>query len=324
MTLRVLDKAAQVSAAAESARASGLSVGLVPTMGALHAGHRALVERASNECGFVVTTIFVNPLQFNDPADLAAYPRAIEADLEMLDQASADLVFVPPVSELYPDDPSDPAVTVRVGGLTRMLEGSHRPGHFDGVTTVVAKLFAIAGHCRGYFGEKDFQQLTVVRRMARDLRFPVEVVGCPTVREPDGLAISSRNVRLSPDERRSATVLYRALSEAAHSVREGEDRPDVLEETMRRVISQEPGVEPDYTAAVDPQTLQAPARLARDVRLLVAARVGQVRLIDNVGATVGASKSEDVEQFGQVEFEQNEFVQVEKVERGEMVKCADG
>jgi pantoate--beta-alanine ligase len=317
MNIRVLQSAAEVSGAAESARASGLCVGLVPTMGALHAGHRSLVERASQECGFVVATIFVNPLQFNDPADLAAYPRTIDADLEVLEQASADLAFVPSVPELYPDDPSDPAVTVRVAGLTGMLEGAHRPGHFDGVTTVVAKLFAIAGHCRAYFGEKDFQQLAVVRRMSGDLRFPVEVVGCPTVREPDGLAISSRNVRLSPDERRSATVLYRALSAAASAVRQGEDRPYALEETMRRVISSEPGVEPEYTAAVDPQTLRAPPRLLGDVRLLVAARVGAVRLIDNVGARVGASAAGNVDRFEQVE-------RVEKLERGEMVKCADG
>jgi pantoate--beta-alanine ligase len=289
MTVRVVETAEEASAAAGSAREAGLSVGLVPTMGALHAGHRSLVDRASRESDFVMATIFVNPTQFDDPADLAAYPRTTEADLALLDAASADLVFVPSARELYPDDPSEPAVMVRVAGLTSVLEGAHRPGHFDGVTTVVAKLFAIAGACRAYFGEKDFQQLAVVRRMARDLRFPVEVVGCSTVREPDGLAVSSRNVRLSADQRRCAPVLYRALTTAAAVVRDGEERPASVEETMRQVIASEPAFELDYAAVVDPATLLTPELIATDVRLLVAARLGGVRLIDNIAARVGAA-----------------------------------
>ena len=311
MTIRVVATAAEASAATGEARAAGLKVGLVPTMGALHAGHSALVERASRECGFVVATIFVNPLQFDDPGDLAAYPRDIDADLERLEAASADLVFVPSVAEIYPDDPSDPAVTVRVAGLTSILEGAHRPGHFEGVTTVVAKLFAIAGACSAYFGEKDFQQLAVVRRMARDLRFPVDVLGCQTVREPEGLAISSRNVRLTPDERHRASVLYSALSAGATAVSAGEDRPGVVEEAMRRVLGSEPAVEPEYAVVVDPATLLTPGRLFGEVRLLVAARVGPVRLIDNLGARVGAVPTAGLE------TDQN-------IEQEEMVKCADG
>jgi pantoate--beta-alanine ligase len=288
MTVRVLSTVAEFSSALDSARADGLQVGLVPTMGALHDGHRALVERARAECGLVAVTIFVNPLQFNDPSDLEAYPRTLEADTELLDLAGADVVFVPQVSDLYPDHPAPPAVTVEVSGITEMLEGASRPGHFAGVATVVAKLFAMAGRCRAYFGEKDFQQLVMVRRLARDLCFLVEVVGCETVREADGLAISSRNVRLSESERRSAAVLNRALSAGVSAVSSGEDRPSEITDLMLGVLASEPGVDPEYVAVVDPRTLSTPSLLKGEVRLLVAARVGPVRLIDNLGALVGA------------------------------------
>jgi pantoate--beta-alanine ligase len=286
-SVRVVQSAAELSAVLDEARSAGASVGLVPTMGALHEGHRSLVERASAECGFVAVTIFVNPLQFDDPADLAAYPRDLEADLETLADAGADVVFVPEVKELYPDHPRDPATTVHVSGVSDGLEGKFRPGHFDGVTTVVTKLFAMAGRCRAYFGEKDFQQVAVVRRLARDLCMPVEVVACPTIREPDGLALSSRNVRLDAEGRRRATVINRALLAGADAVAGGEDRAAAVRTTMLAVLGTEPGVVPEYAEVVDALSMSVPARLTGEVRLLVAARVGDVRLIDNVGALVG-------------------------------------
>lgn len=286
-TLRVVERASDLSTALDETRSAGLSVGLVPTMGALHAGHRSLVERASGECGFVAVTIFVNPLQFDDPVDLDVYPRDLAADLELLDEAGADVVFVPDVLELYPDHPGTPATVVRVSGLSEVLEGRFRPGHFDGVATVVTKLFAIAGRCKAYFGEKDFQQVAVVRRLAHDLCMPLEVVPCPTVREPDGLALSSRNVRLCPEDRRRAAVINRALLAGATAVEAGCDRPGVVREEMLRVLATEPEVVPEYAEVVDALSMSTAPRLTGEVRLLVAARVGGVRLIDNVGAVVG-------------------------------------
>jgi pantoate--beta-alanine ligase len=285
--VRVVLSVNEFSVALDEARSAGATVGLVPTMGALHAGHRSLVERASTECGCVAVTIFVNPLQFDDPSDLAAYPRDLEADLEMLAGAGAHIVFVPEVSEIYPGHPYPPATTVRVSGASDDLEGRFRPGHFDGVATVVTKLFAMAGRCRAYFGEKDFQQVAVVRMLARDLCMPVEVVACPTVREPDGLALSSRNVHLAPDDRRRAAVINRALTAGAAAVARGEDRPARVRETMLRVLATVPGVDPEYAEIVDALSMSVPERLTGEVRLLVAARVGDVRLIDNVGALVG-------------------------------------
>lgn len=279
----VLRRAAELSAALDEARAAGRSVGLVPTMGALHAGHRSLVERAASECDVVAVTIFVNPLQFDDPADLDAYPRDLGADVALLSEAGAGIVFVPDVTEIYPGYPEAAAVTVHVSGLTEVLEGEFRPGHFDGVATVVAKLFAMAGTCRAYFGEKDFQQVAVVRKLARDLCFPVEVVACPIVREADGLALSSRNVRLAA-ERPAAAVLYEALGAGVDAVSRGETDPSAVRAVMLDVLAGEPGVSVDYAVAVEPETLVAPSVIDADVRLLVAARVGAVRLIDNVAA----------------------------------------
>jgi pantoate--beta-alanine ligase len=312
MTVRVLSTFAEFSATLDWARAEGRQVGLVPTMGALHDGHRSLVERARAECGLVAVTIFVNPLQFNDPSDLEAYPRTLEADTELLDLAGADIVFVPQVSDLYPDHPAPPAVTVQVSGITEMFEGASRPGHFVGVATVVAKLFAMAGRCRAYFGEKDFQQLAMVRRLARDLCFPVEVVGCATVREPDGLAISSRNVRLSGSERRSAAVLHRALAAGVSAVSKGEDRPSEITDLMLGVLASEPGIEPEYVAVVDPRSLATPELLAGEIRLLVAARVGPVRLIDNLGAFVGEQSRNE----GQAQKEKDK-----PRKKGELTPC---
>jgi len=279
--------------ALDAARAKDRTVGLVPTMGALHAGHESLVLRAAEECDVVAVSIFVNPLQFGDPADLEHYPRTLDTDLAACERIGVAVVFAPSVAEMYPHWPERPATVISVGSIALEWEGASRPGHFDGVATVVAKLFALAGRCRAYFGEKDFQQLMVVRRMAADLGFPVEVVGCRTVREPDGLALSSRNARLSPEERMAASVLSRALAAARSAVASGECRPAMLHELMSTVVAAEPLVSLDYGAVVDAEDMSAPALVERDrpMRLIIAARVGPVRLIDNAPAEVPARRS---------------------------------
>ena len=282
--VRVVETVAALVAVLDTARSVGQVVGLVPTMGALHAGHRSLIERAGAECDVVAVTIFVNPLQFGDPDDLAAYPRTLDADVALAAAAGARFVFVPPVDEMYPGFPTPVATTVSVSGVSDQWEGASRPGHFDGVATVVAKLFAIAGRCRAYFGEKDFQQLAVVRRMVGDLSLPVEVVGCPTVRDGDGLALSSRNARLAADERRAALVLSRSLLAGAELMAQGEDGPAVVEARMAQVVAEEPSVDLDYAVVVHADDLSRPADLSTDrpLRLLIAADVGPVRLIDNL------------------------------------------
>jgi pantoate--beta-alanine ligase len=263
-----------------SARRDGLVVGFVPTMGFLHDGHLSLVSRAGEECGFVAVSIFVNPLQFGPAEDLAAYPRDLDRDLALCEKEGVDLAFVPELEEMYPDGP--PAVTVGAGPVGERLEGASRPGHFRGVCTVVAKLLALVGECRAYFGEKDAQQLFVVGRMAGDLDLPAEVVGCPTVREPDGLAMSSRNIYLSPEERRAATCLYEALARAAWLVEGGEVDVSVLRAEMAKRIGAERLARLDYVAVVDEDTFEDTRRLAGPVRALVAARFGKARLIDNL------------------------------------------
>jgi pantoate--beta-alanine ligase len=266
-------------------RAQGLTVGLVPTMGALHDGHLSLVRAAAAECEVVVMTIFVNPLQFAAGEDLDAYPRPLERDLELAAGSGVTVAFTPDTAEMYP---TPTATNVHVEGLTSVMEGAARPTHFDGVTTVVTKLFNIAGPCRAYFGEKDYQQLSVVRRMAADLDQPVTVVGCPIVREPDGLAMSSRNVYLSPAERAAAAVLNRALRAGAALVEQGERSPAAVAARLAEVVAAEPLARLDYAEAVDPGTLEAPDRLVpgQEVRLLVAAGLGSTRLLDNVGVLV--------------------------------------
>jgi len=215
-------------------------VGLVTTMGALHAGHASLVRRAAEECDAVAVTIFVNPLQFGDPGDLVAYPRDLDHDLDTCRDAGATAVLVPSVQEMYPGWPRPMATSISVGALATALEGASRPGHFDGVATVVAKLFSLTGPCRAYFGEKDFQQLAVVRTMAADLSIPVDVVGCATVREADGLAMSSRNERLTPSERAAAPVLAEALAEGCRVVASGAGGPRAVVRAMTRVVDGEP------------------------------------------------------------------------------------
>jgi pantoate--beta-alanine ligase len=272
----------------DRARASGRTVGLVPTMGALHAGHVSLMTRARVECAVVAVSIFVNPLQFGDPEDMARYPRTLEQDLAVCAAAGVDVVFVPSVREMYPTWPAPVPTTVSVAGVSEGWEGASRPGHFDGVATVVAKLFSIAGPCRAYFGKKDYQQLAVVRRMTEDLSLPVTVVGCPIVREPDGLALSSRNVRLSPEERHAAVVLSRALAAGRSLLEQGTDYSSTVADAMRHVVESEPLVHLDYAAAVAADDLVAHAVIEdpATVRLLIAAEVGPVRLIDNCAGVV--------------------------------------
>ena len=286
MTAQVARSIAAVREAHDSTRTWGGVVGLVPTMGYLHAGHASLVAAARAECDHVTVTVFVNPLQFGQAEDLATYPRDLARDVATADEAGADLVFAPATEEMYPNGP--PATTVSVKGVTSLWEGASRPGHFDGVATVVAKLFAIAGPCRAYFGEKDYQQLQVVRRMAADLDLPVDVVACPTVREHDGLALSSRNVHLGPEERAAATVLRRALDAGIAAVQGGERDPRRVDAAMADVVAGEPLAELDYAAIVHHDTLDVPARLEPgEYRLLIAAKVGKPRLIDNAGVRVG-------------------------------------
>jgi pantoate--beta-alanine ligase len=276
--VQLIHTVAAFSEALDAERRAGRVVGLVPTMGALHDGHASLVERAAAECDVVAVTVFVNPLQFGAGEDLDAYPRTLDADVKLAEQAGATMVFAPTVVEMYGEGT---ATTVAVASsMTGVLEGASRPGHFDGVTTVVAKLFAMAGRCRAYFGEKDYQQLAVVRRMAGDLSFPVEVVGCPTVRADDGLALSSRNAYLSAEERAAAPVLHRALRAGAEAVLAGGDGAAA----MAAVLATEPLVQPDYAVVVDAATLARPG--TGELRLLVAARLPSARLIDNLGVTV--------------------------------------
>ncbi|MCU0273475.1 MAG: pantoate--beta-alanine ligase [Acidimicrobiales bacterium] len=271
---------AATRAVLDEARAAGRTIGFVPTMGYLHNGHASLARAAVEACDLVVMSIFVNPLQFGAGEDLAAYPRDLERDLAIADAAGVGLVFAPPVEEMYP---APIRTSVSVAGVSAPLEGASRPGHFDGVATVVAKLFSIVGPCRAFFGEKDFQQLAVVRRMATDLSMPVDVVGCPTVREPDGLAMSSRNVYLSPEERAQAPTVHRALQAGGAAISGGERSAARVQEVMAAVMAEAPLGRVDYLAVVDAATFEVPEPLAGDLRLLAAVRFGRARLIDNVG-----------------------------------------
>lgn len=283
--MQVLSTKAEFRQHLDAVRALGRTVGLVPTMGALHDGHLSLIRAAAAECDVVALTIFVNPLQFGAAEDLTTYPRPIDRDLELAEEAGADVAFTPTTEEMYPEPTLS---TVHVEGLTSGLEGASRPTHFDGVTTVVTKLFNIAGACRAYFGEKDFQQLSVVRRMVADLDHPVVVIGCPIVREADGLAMSSRNAYLSPIERESATVIHRALRAGAAMIAAGESDPRVVEAHMASVIDAEPAAELDYAVVVDPDSLGELDALVSGttVRLLMVARVGTPRLLDNLAVDV--------------------------------------
>ncbi|HEX2056768.1 MAG TPA: pantoate--beta-alanine ligase [Actinomycetota bacterium] len=275
--MRVARSIAEVRAYYRNERARGTTVAFVPTMGALHEGHLSLVRRARDAADLVVVSIFVNPLQFGPGEDFDSYPRDEARDLALVEEAGVNLAFLPSVDEVYP---GGAVTTVHVGGpLTETLEGEFRPGHFDGVTTVVSKLFNVVEPDVAVFGQKDAQQVAVIRRMVRDLCFRTEVVVGSTVREPDGLALSSRNTFLVPGEREAAASLYAALQAGERAWREG--GPPAATDAMQAVLDETPGVEPDYAAAVDPYSFEAPAGGA-PVLLAVAARVGGTRLIDNV------------------------------------------
>ena len=272
-------------------RGAGSRVGVVPTMGYLHEGHLSLMRAAGALRDVVAVTIFVNPLQFGPGEDLADYPRDLQRDLSLCESLGVRHVFTPPVEEMYPE----PArTTVAVGSLSSSMEGEARPTHFAGVTTVVAKLFNIAGPCAAFFGEKDYQQLAIVRRMARDLDFPVEVVGCPIVREADGVAMSSRNVYLTPTERQAAPVLHRALQAGAAMILAGERNADAVRRLMDGIVDAEPLAQRDYAEVVDAVSLASPEDLVagNELRLLVAAKLGVPRLLDNLGVRVPGNGSE--------------------------------
>ena len=269
---------AALRAAVADWRRNGERIGLVPTMGAIHAGHLALAQAARASCDRVVASLFVNPKQFGPAEDFAAYPRDETADLAAFAAAGVDLVFIPPVAVMYPPGF---ATNVQVGGPSEGLESAHRPGHFDGVATVVAKLLLQCLPDAAFFGEKDYQQLTVVRRLVRDIDIPTQVVEVATVREADGLALSSRNVYLSPAERRTAPLLYQVLRETAARLTE---RPDAVEAVLRHAGERlsAGGFALDYLELRDAATLAPIARQAEPARLLVAARLGRTRLIDNI------------------------------------------
>jgi pantoate--beta-alanine ligase len=271
---------------ADAQRAQGRRVGLVPTMGALHAGHASLLRAAKANGDVVIATVFVNPRQFNDDADLRAYPRTPEADRATAEASAVDCLVEPTLAQMWPDYPVPTSTTVSVRGVSEILEGADRPGHFDGVASVVAKLLAITGPCRAYFGEKDFQQLVVVRQMVRDLALPVDVCGCPIVRDEDGLALASRNGRLSPQGRLAALALSRALGALGE--------PDTASGHRRRMreILGAAGVETAYAEIVDPITLATSGDdESGERRALIAGVVEGVRLIDNAPVTVVARES---------------------------------
>ena len=275
--IRTVDAARR---ACDAARSAGRSLGFVPTMGAFHDGHVSLMRRAREERDVAAVSIFVNPSQFGPTEDFASYPRDEQRDLEIAQTLRVDVVFAPSVEEMEPVRPAE--VAVDPGPLGERLEGASRPGHFRSVATVVAKLFHAVGPCRAYFGEKDAQQLAVIRRMVRDLAFPVEIASCPTVREPDGLAMSSRNGTLSPEDREAAGCLFLALSEAAALARAGEQDAARLVAVMAREIGATPQARLDYATVVDEATFEEIREIAGPARALVAARFGRTRLIDNL------------------------------------------
>jgi pantoate--beta-alanine ligase len=266
-------------------RAVAGPLGLVPTMGALHAGHLALVEQARRETGTVWVSIFVNPLQFGPREDLATYPRDLEGDLAKLAAVGVDLVFTPATEEIYPPDFS---TRVEVSGVSEGLEGARRPGHFIGVATVVTKLFALTRPDRAYFGQKDAQQLRVIQRLTRDMGFDLQIVPVPTVREPAGLALSSRNLYLAPAERRAATVLARALAATRQAWLAGERDAETLRTIMRTILATEPLARVDYVSVADDVTLRECTHLVGPALASLAVFVGPTRLIDNVRLADGA------------------------------------
>ncbi|MCS7306058.1 MAG: pantoate--beta-alanine ligase [Thermoguttaceae bacterium] len=275
---RVVTTVAEMRQLVQSARQEGRRIGFVPTMGALHEGHLSLVRAAKEASDFVVVSIYVNPTQFGPQEDFAQYPRTLEADLDLLAVYGIDVVFAPSDQEMYPAGFDS---WVEVGGIAAPLEGRCRPGHFRGVATVVLKLFNIVQPDIAWFGQKDYQQALVIQRMVADLNVPVEIRVCPTVREPDGLAMSSRNRYLGPESRQKATILWRALCEAKQLVAAGQKDTAVLAAHLRSMIAAVPGAQIDYVAFVDPQTLSPVRQVDRPVLAALAVRIDGTRLIDN-------------------------------------------
>jgi len=276
---------------ARQARAGGRILGFVPTMGALHEGHTSLLARAKKECSPLIASIFVNPKQFGPNEDFAKYPRAFESDSEKLKQAGVDVLFAPEAAELYPKDFS---TYVQVEGFSERLEGRSRPGHFHGVATVVMKLLQIVQPHRAYFGRKDAQQARLITQMARDLDLDSEIVVCPIVREPDGLALSSRNVYLNPDERQAATVLYRALEAAKDELARGVRNAPQLKDVVQRTLSKETLANVDYAEIVDAQSFEPIVRINKACYVLLAVFFGKTRLIDNLYVEPASPNSDDL------------------------------
>jgi pantoate--beta-alanine ligase len=277
--MRVIQSLTEMQDAAANWRRDGKLTGLVPTMGYFHEGHLSLMRRARAECERVSVSLFVNPVQFGPKEDLATYPRDFDRDCRFAREEGADALFAPSAGDMYPGGYS---TYVEVDGMSRILCGASRPGHFRGVATVVLKLFHIAMPDRAYFGMKDYQQTVVIQRMVADLNLNVRVVRCETVREPDGLAMSSRNVRLSPDERRAAPVLYRALCYGRTLIGDGLTEVSELRDCMLRVLATEPSIELDYLELSDASTLEPASTIAGPTVIAVAARLGRTRLIDNI------------------------------------------
>lgn len=279
MTVALLRTIAETRIAVATARREHTLIGVVPTMGALHDGHTTLIRKARAECGFIVVTLFVNPTQFNRPEDLAAYPRTLDQDLELCRQFGADAVFAPEDGEMYTHNP---LTEVTVKEISTRVEGHFRPGHFNGVTTVVAKLFNIVQADRAYFGEKDAQQLALIQKMVVDLNFPVTIVPVETVREPDGLALSSRNRLLTPQDRKIAPVLYRALEAGKAAIDAGAYTPSEVRKRALEVLADAPQMTLEYLEVVNPDSFEPVERIHGRVRIVTAAWLGKVRLIDNL------------------------------------------
>lgn len=276
--METISTVAELRAAVAKAKENGAKVGLVPTMGALHAGHKSLIDRARRECDFVVVSVFVNPTQFNNANDLQTYPRTVEADCRLLEAAGVDVAFVPSVEEVYPEPDTR---QFELGSVAEVMEGAMRPGHFNGVCQVVSKLFDFATPDKAYFGEKDFQQIAVIRKMVELINSPVEIIACPIMRESDGLALSSRNVRLSEEQRAAAPQIHEILSDNAELAGEGVTDVEALKEMVVTELNAIDGMEVEYYEIVDPITLQQTDNISEAVGC-VTVWMGDVRLIDNI------------------------------------------
>jgi pantoate--beta-alanine ligase len=277
--MRIITRISEMQTLADSLRKQGKRIGFVPTMGFLHEGHLSLMRRARQESDAVIASIFVNPIQFGPTEDFDQYPRDEAGDRKACEAAGVDILFMPEAKEMYPETPS---VFITVGGISEILEGALRPGHYRGVATVVAKLFHIVKPHKAFFGQKDYQQCVVIKRMVKELNMDIEIAVLPTVREADGLAMSSRNSYLSAEERHAAPAIYRALSEAEHLIASGVKEPGKLKNKMQAVLREEKGIEIDYIELVDPETLASAVGIAGKMVILVAVRLGRTRLIDNV------------------------------------------